>query len=59
MNLQEQIEAAAKIRDFIMHNAPQGRDGEPLAPYDGWVDRLDREVRKGKAWLESTVGGKK
>ena len=59
MNLSQQIEAAKRIRDFIMREAPQDKEGELLGPYKGWIGELDRWIKKGESWMKNVAGSKR
>jgi len=59
MNFPTQLEAAQKICDFIMKEAPRNKEGDLYQPYRGWVNRLDNQIKRGKAWVESESPGAK
>lgn len=59
MKLQEQIERAKTIRDVIMHEAPQDKEGDLVTPYKGWVNTLDNWITKGEVWLKNASPGGK
>jgi len=59
MRLYEQIEQAKKIRDYLMHEAPQDKDGDLMKPYKGWISQLDYWITKGESWLKSIAGSRK
>lgn len=50
MGFGEQIERLKRLKKAVEDLAPRGGDMSLVMPYKGWVNTLDKQIRRAQAW---------